>query len=204
MLVVGLTGSIGMGKSTAAARFMANGIAVFDADAKVHELYDGPLASEIEAAFPGTTANGKVDRAKLSRVLLAEPHRFKQLEAIVHPAVRAAERDFIRRETSRGAKLAVLEVPLLFEAGGYKAVDAVVVVSATAPVQRGRVLVRPDMTAEKLDRLLARQMPDTEKRARAQFVVDTDGSVETCNAQVDAIIAKLEQMPAQAYARFWS
>jgi dephospho-CoA kinase len=204
MLIVGLTGSIGMGKSTAAARFIANGIAVFDADAKVHELYQGPLAADIETAFPGTTANGKVDRARLSQALVDEPHKFKHLEAIVHPAVRAAERDFIRQQAVQGARMAVLEVPLLFEAGGFEAVDAVVVVSATPHVQRRRVLARPDMTAEKLDRLLARQMPDAEKRVRAQFVVDTDGSVEACNAQIDAIIPKLDQMPAQACARFWS
>jgi dephospho-CoA kinase len=204
MLVVGLTGSIGMGKSTAAARFASKGIAVFDADAKVHELYNGPLVPAIEAAFPGTTANGKVDRVKLSRALLAEPHKFRQLESIVHPAVRTAERDFLHHETTRDAKIAVLEIPLLFEAGGVKAVDCVVVVSAPESVQRQRVLARPGMTAEKLDRLLQRQMPDAEKRKQADFVVDTAGSIDACNAQVDAIIAQLEQRPAHAFKRFWS
>jgi dephospho-CoA kinase len=203
MLVIGLTGSIGMGKSTAAARFRAKGIAVFDADAKVHELYNGAIAPAIEAAFPGTTHSGKVDRVKLSKSLVADPHKFKQLEAIVHPAIRAAERDFIQSEARKGAKMAVLEVPLLFEAGGYKTVDCVVVVSAPAEVQRQRVLARPDMTAEKLDRLLQRQMSDADKRSKADFIVDTGGTVEACNRQVDAIIAQLEKLPTQAYARHW-
>ncbi len=204
MLIIGLTGSIGMGKSTAAARFAANGIAVFDADAKVHELYNGPLASKIEAAFPGTTVNGKVDRAKLSAALLKEPQKFKQLEAIVHPAVREAERNFIRHEAAKGAKMAVLEVPLLFEAGGAKAVDTIVVVSASAEAQRARVLARLSMTAEKLDRLLLRQTPDAEKRSRADFIVDTNGSVDACTSQVDAIIAKLSNKKGEAYHRFWA
>jgi dephospho-CoA kinase len=204
MLIVGLTGSIGMGKSTVAARFAVKGIAVFDADAKVHELYNGPIVPAIEAAFPGVAAIGKVDRGKLSAALLREPHKFKQLEAIVHPAVRSAERDFLRREAAKGAKIAVLEVPLLFEADGFKAVDCVVVVSAPTEVQRQRVLARPGMTAEKLDRLLQRQMPDKEKRSKADFVVDTSGSIDACNAQVDAIIAQLEQRPGHALKRFWS
>lgn len=204
MLIAGLTGSIGMGKSTAAARFAAKGIAVFDADTKVHEFYAGPLAPKIEAAFPGTTAGGQVDRAKLSAALVRDPQKFKQLEAIVHPEVRAAERDFVRQEAERGSRMAVLEVPLLFEAGGFKSVDAIIVVSASSDVQRQRVLARPDMTAEKLARLLARQMPDADKRARADFVVDTNGSVEACNAQIDAIIGKLELRPVHALKRYWS
>ena len=204
MLIIGLTGSIGMGKSTAAARFAANGIAVFDADAKVHELYAGALVPPIEAAFPGTTSRGKVDRAKLSAALLASPEKFRSLEAIVHPRVRAAERDFIRAEAAKGAPMAVLEIPLLFESGGNEAVDVVVVVSASAEVQRKRVLMRPDMTAEKLDRLLLRQMPDAEKRARADFVVDTSGSVDACNVQVDSIVANVKDRPAQALVRSWS
>jgi dephospho-CoA kinase len=204
MLIVGLTGSIGMGKSTAAARFAANGIAVFDADAKVHELYNGPLALKIEAAFPGTTEHRKVDRAKLSAALLKEPEKFKQLEAIVHPAVREAERAFVRHEAAGGAKIAVLEIPLLLESDGAKTVDAVIVVSASADVQRARVLARSGMTPEKLDRLLLRQMPDAEKRSKADYVVDTGGSVEACNAQVDAIIAKLSHKTGDAYKRFWA
>jgi dephospho-CoA kinase len=203
MLIIGLTGSIGMGKSTAAARFLAKGIAVFDADATVHELYSGPLAAKIEAAFPGTTAHGKVDREKLSAALVKEPQKFKQLEAIVHPAVRAEERKFVQHEAARGAKMVVLEIPLLFEAGGAKSVDFIVVVSASADVQRARVLARPGMTAEKLDRLIARQTPDAEKRGRADFIVDTSGSIDACNTQVNAIIGKLSHKSGDAFQRFW-
>ena len=203
MLIIGLTGSIGMGKSTAAARFRERGIAVFDADAAVHALYDGDLAAEIDAACPGAAINGKVDRAKLSAALVREPHRFKDLEAIVHPRVRALERAFLQAEATRGAKMAVLEVPLLFEAGGYKAVDVVVVVSTSSAVQRQRVLMRPNMTAEKLKRLLLRQLPDEEKRAKADFVVDTNASDQSCHAQVDAVLAKLATRPQTAFARYW-
>ena len=203
MLVVGLTGSIGMGKSTAAARVKAKGIAVFDADAKVHDLYDGPLGPEIEAAFPGVTAAGKVDRAKLSAALLKAPETFKALEAIVHPKVRAAEKAFLHEQASNGAKIAVLEVPLLFEAGGYETVDVVIVASASAATQQARVLARPGMTTEKLDRLLKRQLPDAQKRNRADFVVDTDGPVSACDAQIDAIIAALQHRVGTAFERHW-
>ena len=203
MLIIGLTGSIGMGKSTAANGFRIHGISVFDADAKVHELYAGPLAAPIEAAFPGTTQHGKVDREKLSQALLAAPQKFKILESIVHPAVRDAERHFILGEAAKGAKIAVLEVPLLFEAGGFKHVDTIVVVSAPAAVQRQRVLARPGMTAEKLDRLLRRQWDDSEKRAKADFIVETGGSVEACNAQVDVIIGKLRSEHGTALDRYW-
>ncbi len=203
MLVVGLTGSIGMGKSTAAARFKANGIAVFDADAKVHELYDGAIASEIEAAFPGTAASGKVDRAKLSAALLKDPAKFKTLEGIVHPKVRAAEKAFIKNEAAKGAKIAVLEVPLLFEAGGFEAVDAIIVVSASAAVQRARVLARPGMSDEKLERLLKRQIPDAQKRRRADFVVETDGPISTCDTQIDVIIAALQSRQGTAFQKHW-
>lgn len=204
MLIVGLTGSIGMGKSTAAARFRHHGIAVFDADAEVHALYGGPLAAEIDAAFPGTASAGRVDRTKLSAALLAAPHRFQDLEAIVHPRVRAEQRAFLQRAFDSGARVAVLEIPLLFEGHADSSTDVTIVVSADAAVQRQRVLARPGMTEKKFAELLARQMPDKDKRARANFVVDTSGTVDACNAQVDAIVAKIEQSPAQAYARFWS
>ncbi|MEQ1652856.1 MAG: dephospho-CoA kinase [Hyphomicrobium sp.] len=204
MLIVGLTGSIGMGKSTAAARFRQHGIPVFDADAEVHALYSGPLAAEIEAAFPGVVSAGRVDRTKLSAALLAAPHRFKELEAIVHPRVRAEQRAFLQCAFDSGAQVAVLEIPLLFEGNADSSTDVTVVVSADAAVQRQRVLARPGMTEKKFNELLARQMPDKDKRARANFIVDTSGSVEACNAQVDAIIAKIEQAPAHAYVRFWS
>lgn len=203
MLIVGLTGSIGMGKSTAATRFRDLGIGVFDADTKVHELYDGPICDEIEAAFPGTVRNGKVDRAKLSAALLEAPGKIARLEEIVHPRVRAAERAFLHAQFEQGAKLAVLEVPLLFESGGDRLVDAVIVVSAPAATQRARVLARPGMSSEKLEQLSQRQTPDEEKRRRADFVVDTSGSVEACEAQVDTIVKSLAARRGGAFQRHW-
>ncbi len=193
-----------MGKSTAAARFAAKGIAVFDADAKVHDLYNGPFAAKIEAAFPGTTATGRVDRSKLSNVLVKEPEKFKLLEAIVHPAVRDAERAFVEQHAKAGAQMVVLEIPLLFESGGSENVDVVIVVSASAEIQRARVLARPGVTAAKLEGLLARQLPDAEKRAKADFVVDTSGTVQSCNMQVDAIIGELSHKSGDAFKRFWA
>lgn len=203
MLIIGLTGSIGMGKSTAAARFRSHGIAVFDADAEVHALYRGPLADEIEAAFPGTVQDGVVDRKALSLALLQMPHRFAELEAIVHPRVRRKEEQFIHREHARGARMAVLEIPLLLEARSESRVDVIVVVSAPREVQRARVLSRPGMTEAKLDELLERQMKDDEKRRRADFVVDTSGPIESCHAQVDAIVDTLESRVGGAYERCW-
>ncbi len=203
MLVVGLTGSIGMGKTTVAQRFRELGIAVFDADAEVHRLYAGPLASQIEFAFPGTTTDGKVDRAKLSAHLLDAPHDFARLEAIVHPVVRASERKFLHEQSTTGAAIAVLEIPLLLEAHSEHLVDAVVVVSADPETQRRRVLERPGMSQEKLDALLRRQVPDDEKRGRAHFVVDTSTTIPECHAQVDAIVAKLESRRGTAFERHW-
>ena len=204
MLIVGLTGSIGMGKSTAAARFRALGIGVFDADAKVHDLYDRALSGDIEAAFPGTTKHGRVDRAKLSAALLASPHKLSTLEAIVHPRVREAEGEFLQQEFARGAKMAVIEIPLLFETNAEKLVDVVVVVSAPEAIQKARVLARPGMSDAKLAKFLQRQMPDEEKRKRADFVVDTSGPVEACEAQVDAIVTALAGRRGDAFQRHWS
>ena len=203
MLVVGLTGSIGMGKSTAASRFREHGIEVFDADAEVHRLYAGPLAPDIERAFPGSLTDCKVDRAKLSARLVAEPQGFKRLESIVHPRIREGERRFLQAEHARGASVAVLEVPLLFEAGGYRTVDVRIVVSAPGDIQRRRVLQRPGMTEAKFETVVARQIPEAEKRARADFVVDTAGTVENCNSQIDTIITKLQAIRGDAYERFW-
>lgn len=203
MLIVGLTGSIGMGKSTAAARFLERGIAVFDADAEAHRLYAGPIAADIEQAFPGATADGKVDRAKLSALLLGKPEKFKELEAIVHQRIRAGERRFIQAEHAKGAPIAVLEVPLLFEAGGYQAVDVIVVVSADDEVQRSRVLSRPGMSETKFATIRNRQLSEAEKRARADFVVETSGTVENCHSQIDAVIAKLKGRRGEAYDRYW-
>jgi dephospho-CoA kinase len=204
MLVVGLTGSIGMGKSTAAERFRARGIAVFDADAAVHALYAGKAVPLIEAAFPGTTAAGKVERARLADAVLEDPAAFRRLEGIIHPLVEAEERSFLRREAARGAEMAVLEIPLLYETGRNAHVDAVVVVSASAATQRSRVLKRPGMTPEKLDGLLARQLGDAEKRRRADFVVDTEVPMAESAARLDAIIAELRTRKGQAYHRHWA
>jgi len=204
MLVVGLTGSIGMGKSTVAARFRALGVGVCDADAEVHKLYEGAAVAPIEAAFPGTTSKGKVDRQKLAQALLGRPDHFKRLEAIVHPLVLEAERTFLRNEAAQGAGMAVLEIPLLLETGGERRVDILVVCSAPAAAQRPRVMQRPGMTAEKLDQLLARQMPDAEKRIRADLVVDTGGSFAETEAQVDKIAESLKGRKGTAYAKFWA
>ncbi|HML29484.1 MAG TPA: dephospho-CoA kinase [Hyphomicrobium sp.] len=203
MLVVGLTGSIGMGKSTAAARFRARGVSVFDADAEVHRLYAGPLAEEIEKAFPGSLTDGAVDRAKLAEHVIADPNRFKELEAIVHPRVHEAERKFLQAEYENGSALAVLEVPLFLEAGRDEHVDAIVVVTASPEVQRQRVLARAGMSDAKFETVVARQLSEAEKRLRADFVVDTSGSIENCNSQIDVIITKLPALSATAYERFW-
>ncbi len=203
MVIIGLTGSMGMGKSAAAERFRSHNIAVFDADAEVHRLYDGALAGAIEAAFPGVTTNGKVDRAKLSSALVAAPDRFRDLEAIVHPAVRAQQASFLRTQAAASAACAVLEIPLLLESGGQAVVDVVVVTSARSDVQRDRLLARPGMTREKLETLLARQMPDAEKRRRADVVIDTNGTIAACHAQVDALLARLADLPAAAYDQHW-
>jgi dephospho-CoA kinase len=203
MLIVGLTGSLGMGKSTAANYLRGRGIPVFDADVAVHSLYEGAAVARIEAAFPGTTSDGKVDRAKLSAALVADPKRFAEIEAIVHPLVRAAERDFLQAEFERGVRFAVLEIPLLFETGADAMVDATIVVSASRELQRQR-LAKRGLSAEKLEKLLARQMPDGEKRARADFVVDTSGEVGASRAQLDVILAQLAHRRGEAYGRHWA
>lgn len=203
MIIVGLTGSMGMGKSTVAERFRQHDIAVFDADAEVHALYAGPLADAIEAAFPGVASAGQVDRAKLSAALVTDPHRFADLEAIVHPAVRQAEHAFLASQATRGARLAVLEIPLLLESANSTPVDVVVVASARPDVQRDRLLRRPGMTENKLDTLLARQMADSEKRRRADVVIDTNGTVAACHAQVDDLVNRLAGMVGTAYQKSW-
>jgi dephospho-CoA kinase len=191
MLVLGLTGSIGMGKTTAARFFAEEGVPVLDADAVVHQLYDGEAVAAIEKAFPGTSRDGRIDREELSRRVVGSPEALKQLEAIVHPLVRAAQARFLADAERSGAPVAVLDVPLLFETGGDRRVDAVVVVSAPADVQRARTLDRAGMTAEKFEALLQKQMPDDEKRRRADFVVDTSQSFDSARAQVRAILASV-------------
>ena len=195
MFILGLTGSLGMGKSTTARFFAEEGVPVHDADAVVHRLYEGEAAAAIEAAFPGTTPGGKVDRTKLAVRVLGDGAALARLEAIVHPLVQDAERRLIAEARTRGEKVAVLDIPLLFESGADRRVDAVVVVSAPPEVQRARVLDRPGMTVEKLEAILARQMPDAEKRARADFVVDTSQGFDAARAQVRAILAAVATMP---------
>jgi dephospho-CoA kinase len=203
MLLIGLTGSIGMGKSTAANRFRHNGIPVIDADALVHELYAGEAVAPIEAAFPGVAAEGGINREKLSKHLLADPSKFKLLEQIVHPLVQAAERKALHAAKASRATMAVLEIPLLFETGGDKRVDVTVVVSAPPDVQRARVLARPGMTLEKLDAVLKRQMSDADKRKRCDFVVDTSGEIAATEAQIDAIVVQLTGRSGTAFEKYW-
>jgi dephospho-CoA kinase len=191
VIKLGLTGSIGMGKSTVAAMLAAEGVPVFDADAAVHRLQgpEGALVAQIEVQFPGTTGPDGVDRTALAERVLAEPEKLRRLEALVHPAV-AREREAFLAQHGKAA-VVVLDIPLLFEAGGAAQVDKVAVVSAPEDVQRVRVLARPGMSAEKLDRILARQLPDAEKRARADFVIPTGGSLEETRQAVRRILACL-------------
>ena len=202
MLIIGLTGSIGMGKSTAAQRLADNGIAVFDADAEVHRLYRGAVAPLIEKAFPGSVVDGVVDRSRLGAALMEDKNAIRALEAIVHPLVRKAEREFLRAEKARGAEMAVLEIPLLYETGAEAWVDVTVVVSAPPDIQRERVLSRPGMSEEKLAHLLANQMSDAEKRNRADFVVDTSGPIEETGKVIDTIIESLRGRAGEAFPRW--
>jgi dephospho-CoA kinase len=197
MFILGLTGSIGMGKSTTANFLREAGVPVHDSDAVVHQLYEGEAVAPVEAAFPGVTVDGRIDRTKLSAQLVGNPDAIKKLESIVHPLVRAVSERFIAEQRARGARVIVLDIPLLFETGGEKRVDAVVVVSAPAAVQRERVLKRPGMTAERLDALLARQMSDAEKRARAHFIVDSSRSFDSARAQVHAILRAVAALPGR-------
>jgi dephospho-CoA kinase len=191
MFVLGLTGSIGMGKSTTAAMFRALGVPVHDSDAAVHRLYSGRAAPLVEAAFPGATTDGVVDRARLGAMVLGDPAAMRRLEALVHPLVREEEAAFRRQAGATRAGLAVLDIPLLFETGADARVDAVVVVTAPAEVQRARVLARPGMTEERFRQILARQTPDDEKRRRAHFVIDTGAGMEAARRQVADIVRAL-------------
>jgi dephospho-CoA kinase len=195
MLLLGLTGSIGMGKSTTAKLFAEAGVPVYDADATVHMLYEGEAAAAIEAAFPGTTADGKVDRNKLSVRVVHDSAAIKQLEQIVHPMLGASRQKFLDDAERSGAPVAVVDVPLLFETGGEKRVDAVVVVTTTPEIQRQRILARDNMTSEKLDAILARQLPDAEKRRRADFVVDTSHGLDPVRARIRDILTEAVKMP---------
>jgi dephospho-CoA kinase len=195
MIILGLTGSIGMGKSTTAKLFAEAGVPVYDADAAVHRLYEGEAVPFIEAAFPGTTVDGKVDRTRLSARVVHDPAAMKQLEQIVHPMLGASRQKFFHDAERSGAPVAVIDVPLLFETGGEKRVDAVVVVTTSPEIQRARILARDNMTGEKLDAILARQLPDAEKRKRADFVVDTSHGLDPVRAQIRDILAEAARIP---------
>jgi len=195
MIILGLTGSIGMGKSTTAKLFAEAGVPVYDADAAVHMLYEGEAAPAIEAAFPGTTVIGKVDRNKLSVRVVHDPAAIKRLEQIVHPMLGASRQKFLDDAERSGAPVAVVDVPLLFETGGEKRVDAVVVVTTTPEIQRQRILARDNMTREKLDAILARQLPDAEKRRRADFVVDTSDGTDPVRLRIRDILNEAVKMP---------
>ena len=195
MIVLGLTGSVAMGKSTTAGFFAEAGVPVYDADSVVHRLYEGDAVPVVEAAFPGTTADGKIDRVKLGSRVMGDLAALRQLEAIVHPMVQDAERRFLAEAEAKGAPVVVLDIPLLFETGGDSRVDAVVVATAPAEVQRARAMTRSGMTEQRFEAMVARQMPDSEKRLRADFLVDTSHGFDDARAQVRAILDKVATMP---------
>jgi dephospho-CoA kinase len=195
MKILGLTGSIGMGKSTTAKLFAEAGVPVYDADATVHSIYQGEAVPAIEAAFPGTTSDGKVDRAKLSATVVHDPAAIQRLEQVVHPMLRSYHQKFLEDAERAGAPVVVMDVPLLFETGVEKRVDAVVVVTTAPEVQRERILARGTMTAETLDAILARQTPDAEKRRRADFVVDTSHGLDPVRVRIRDILAEVVKMP---------
>jgi dephospho-CoA kinase len=195
MRVLGLTGSIGMGKSTTARLFAEAGVPVYDADATVHMVYQGEAAPAIEAAFPGTTVDGKVDRSRLSAQVAHDPVALRRLEQIVHPMLQAYHRKFLEEAEQSGVPVAVVDVPLLFETGSEKRVDAVVVVTTDPDIQRRRVLARDNMTRELLDAILARQLPDAEKRRRADFLVDTSHGLDPVRGRIREILAEAAKMP---------
>lgn len=194
MIILGLTGSIGMGKSTTANMFADAGIPVYDADAAVHALYKkGPLADAIEAAFPGTTNETGVDRKKLGKAVLGDADKIRQLEQLVHPAVQTSEREFVAQHKLANEPLVVIDIPLLLETGGHARVDKILVVTAPFAVQEERVLSRPGMTKQQFEKILARQMPDAEKRKKADFIIDTSLGLKSAEAAVKDIISKLTQ-----------
>lgn len=193
MLVLGLTGSIGMGKTTVAGMFAETGVPVFDSDAAVHRLYAGPAASALDAAFPGVVRDGAVDRALLAGRVLGDAEAMKRLEAIVHPLVKASRDAFLAEARRAGAEVVVIDVPLLFETGGEDGMDAVAVVSAPESVQKARVLARPGMTEAKFSAILARQMPDAEKRRRATFVIETGRGLEDTRDAVRRVLSSLRE-----------
>jgi dephospho-CoA kinase len=202
MIIAGLTGSIGMGKSTVAKYLRGKGIPVLDADQIVHELYTGEAAPLIEAVFPGTTRGGAVDRQLLAQEVIGSPEAFKKLEALVHPLVRHMEWRHLLAEQDKGAELVIVEMPLLFETGASGLYDAVIAVSAPSHMQRQRIAERPGMTPEKIEAIIARQFPDAIKRERADFIVDTGVPLEETYRQVDAAVEEIKKRPPLAYQRW--
>ncbi|MBY6241800.1 dephospho-CoA kinase [Methylosinus sp. Sm6] len=198
MLTIGLTGSIGMGKTTTADMFRAEGVPVYDSDRAVHEIYSGPDAARIEMLFPGTLVDGVVDRAKLAARVLGDPEALRRLEALVHPIVLEKRKAFVEERRRAGDRLVLFDIPLLFETGGDDDVDAIVVVTAPRAVQRERVLARPGMTEEKFAAILAKQIPDEEKRRRADFVVHSDRGPDFAREQVRLILKELRSREAKA------
>lgn len=196
MLVLGLTGSLGMGKSTCAALFAEKGVAIFDADATVHGLYRGAAALHVEAAFPGTMVDGVIDRGELGKRVIGNPSAIARLEAIVHPMVREAENSFRANAAKNGCRTILLDIPLLLERGGEDRFDVVIVVSTTAEIQKARALSRPGMSEERFSAILAKQMPDKEKRRRAHFIIDTGGEIADTNRQVGDVMRSLAGMAA--------
>lgn len=192
MIILGLTGSIGMGKTTTAAMFRAQGAPVHDADQTVHDLYQGELVAELEKAFPGVSVDGKIDRKRLSAKVVGNASAMDQLEAIVHPAVRSKEEKFLKDQRSKDVPLVLLDIPLLFEAGGHARVDKIAVVTAPAHIQRARVLSRPGMSVEKFENILSHQMPDEEKQKRADFIIDTSLGMEEARQSVLNIIETIK------------
>ena len=195
MLLLGLTGSIGMGKSSTAKLFAEAGVPVYDADATVHQVYEGEAAPAMEAAFPGSTVNGKVDRQKLSAMVVNNPEAMTRLEKVVHPMLRSHQQKFLSDAERSGAPVAVLDIPLLFETGRENRVDAIVVVTTSPEIQRARILARENMTPDKLEAILVRQMPDAEKRQRADFIVDTSSGLEPVRQRIGEILAEVVRMP---------
>lgn len=198
MIIVGLTGSIGMGKTTTAALFADEGVPVNDADQVVHDLYRSDAVEPIRAMFPDVIVDGVVDRKKLSENLAKNPAKFADLEAVVHPLVRAREKAFLDEQRALGKKVVLLDIPLLFETGGDRRVDKVVVVSCEPAVQRQRVLSRPGMTPEKFELILSRQTPDAEKRARADYVIDTGHGIDMARSQVKTLLKELGEQAERA------
>jgi dephospho-CoA kinase len=193
VILLGLTGSVGMGKSTTAQMFVEEGVPMFDADAAVHQLYAGEAVPLIEQAFPGTTANGTVDREKLSQQVVGKPEALARLERLIHPLVGKLRAEFLKDAEASGAKAVLLDIPLLFETGDPSKFHAVIVVSAPAQVQRARVLARPGMTPEKFEAILKRQLPDSEKRVRADFVINTGEGLQSARMQVKELLAEVLQ-----------